>query len=173
MLGGALITISCPIAPNYCTNCQLLKAFKVGENRDGQHGTNATRAIPGSRAGFIAVELSESTEIPEGVHVQVMQFHSREEPPASVEVPAQRDVLFTAIGGLGEPGHQGGNGQAGMDGVDGEPATRESDARVSFSWTNLVLSGTHDSKADRSIGGNRCGQWRRVCVSSIRSIDDY
>lgn len=41
-------------------------------------------------------------------------------------------MLFTAIGGDGEPGRNGGDGQNGMAGVDGAPATRELDAMVCF-----------------------------------------
>lgn len=80
----------------------------------------------------MAVELSESNDVLEGIHVDVIRSESRQEPPSYVEIPAGRDVLFTAIGGDGESGHMGGNGQNGMDGIAGAPATRDTDATVSF-----------------------------------------
>ena len=98
---------------------------------DGQHGTRATRAIPGSPAGFLAVELFQSEVHEEGIHVTVVGNASIQQPPPFVEIPAQRDLLLSAIGGEGEAGHVGGNGEPGMNGVDGAPATRESDATVS------------------------------------------
>lgn len=64
--------------------------------------------------------------------MDIIDFQSRQEPPTYAEIPAGRDVLFTALGGDGEPGRNGGDGQNGMDGVDGAPATRELDAIVCF-----------------------------------------
>ena len=52
-------------------------------------------------------------------------------PPTENEVPAQRDVLLSAVGGDGEDGHTGGHGEPGMAGSEGAPATREMDATVS------------------------------------------
>lgn len=102
----------------------------MGESRDGQHGVHASLATPGAPAGFLAVKLSESAEIEEGIHVEVQGFSSRQEPPEKTEVPARRDVILSAVGGKGQGGYNGGNGQAGMDGVDGTRATREVDATV-------------------------------------------
>lgn len=93
-------------------------------------GVNASRATPGAPAGFIAVNLSESVSVQEGVTVQVLGSTSRQEPPQYLEIPARRDLMLSAVGGQGEPGHVGGNGQAGMNGVDGAAATREVDATV-------------------------------------------
>ena len=98
---------------------------------DGQHGARATRAIPGSPAGFLAVELFESEVHQEGFNATVIENISMQQPPPFVEVPAQRDLLLSAVGGEGEPGHVGGDGEPGMNGTDGAPATRESDATVS------------------------------------------
>ena len=64
--------------------------------------------------------------------MNVIESESRQKPPSTIEIPAGRDVLFTAVGGDGEPGHTGGDGQNGMDGVAGAPAARETDATVSF-----------------------------------------
>ena len=93
-------------------------------------GANASRATPGAPAGFLAVDLSESALVEEGITVRTLGFTSRQEPPQILEVPARRDLLLSAIGGEGEAGHIGGNGQAGLDGVDGTPATRDIDATV-------------------------------------------
>ena len=78
----------------------------------------------------MAVELWESNTIPEGIHARVLRHNARQRPPSSIEVPAKRDVIFSAIGGAGEAGNVGGDGQSGMDGIDGRPATREIDATV-------------------------------------------
>ncbi len=86
--------------------------------------------MPGGPAGFLAVQLSESNTITEGIHAQVIRHASRQQPPATVEVPARRDLLLTGIGGNGEDGHTGGDGQHGMNAIDGQPATREVDATV-------------------------------------------
>ena len=101
---------------------------------DGQHGTKATRAIPGSPAGFLAIELSESDVYEAGVYATVVESASIQRPPPFVEIPGQRDLLLSAVGGEGEAGHVGGNGEPGMNGVDGASATRESDATVSDMW---------------------------------------
>lgn len=47
-------------------------------------------------------------------------------------------MLFTAVGGDGEPGRNGGDGQNGMAGVDGAPATRERDAMVCFVFVGAM-----------------------------------
>ena len=78
----------------------------------------------------MAVELWESDTIPEGIHARVLRHNARQRPPSSIEVPAKRDVMFSAIGGAGEARNVGGDGQSGMDGIDGRPATREIDATV-------------------------------------------
>lgn len=65
--------------------------------------------------------------------MNVIESEAMEKPPASVEIPIRQDVLFTAIGGDGEPGGIGGDGQHGMDGTDGAIATRTSDATVRLS----------------------------------------
>ena len=78
----------------------------------------------------MAFELWESETVPEGINARLLRHASRQQPPSSVEVPAKRDVLFTAIGGTGEAGNTGFDGQPGMDGVDGSPASREVDATV-------------------------------------------
>ncbi|KAI9711435.1 MAG: hypothetical protein M1812_007180 [Candelaria pacifica] len=97
-------------------------------SRDGRPGTNARRATPGAPAGFLAVDLSESTLVEEGITVRTLGFMSRQEPPHVLEVPARRNVLFSAVGGRAESGHTGGDGQKGANGGDGTPATREVDA---------------------------------------------
>ncbi|KAL9045598.1 MAG: hypothetical protein Q9214_001384 [Letrouitia sp. 1 TL-2023] len=109
--------------------------IRYGESRDGQHGVNASQPIPGAPAGFMAVKLSESASIEEGIHVRVLSYAARLEPPAAVEIPARRDVLLTAIGGVGEPGRNGGEGQNGTDGVNGQNATRETDATAQMAAT--------------------------------------
>lgn len=48
-------------------------------------------------------------------------------------------MLFTAVGGDGEPGRNGGDGENGMAGVDGAPATREDDAVVCFTSVGAIL----------------------------------
>ena len=101
-----------------------------GQSRDGQPGANALGATPGARAGFLAVNLSESSTTEEGITVHTLGFTSRQEPPQWLEVPARKNLIVSAVGGRGESGHRGGNGQAGMDGIDGFPATREVDATV-------------------------------------------
>ena len=68
--------------------------------------------------------------MPEGINARLLRHGARQQPPSSVEVPAMRDVIFTAIGGAGENGNTGSDGQPGMDGVDGSPASREVDATV-------------------------------------------
>ena len=100
-------------------------------NRDGQHGMHAASATPGAPAGHLAVDLSESALVREGVHVQVIRFEGRQQPPQQLVVPPGRDLRLSAVGGKGEAGHDGGNGQAGMKGADGSPATREVDATAS------------------------------------------
>lgn len=62
----------------------------------------------------------------------VIDFASMQQPPSTVEVPAQRNILLSAVGGSGEPGRTGGNGEDGLDGIPGVAATRESDATVSY-----------------------------------------
>ena len=78
----------------------------------------------------MAFELWESGTVPEGINARLLEHGARQQPPSSVEVPAMRDVIFTAIGGAGEDGNTGSDGQPGMDGVDGSPASREVDATV-------------------------------------------
>ena len=78
----------------------------------------------------MAFELWESGTVPEGIYGRLLRHASRQQPPSSVEIPAMRDVIFTAIGGTGEAGNTGFDGQPGMDGVDGSPASREVDATV-------------------------------------------
>ena len=68
--------------------------------------------------------------MPGGINARLLRHGARQQPPSSVEVPAMRDVIFTAIGGAGEDGNTGSDGQPGMDGVAGSPATREVDATV-------------------------------------------
>ncbi|KAL9612032.1 MAG: hypothetical protein Q9167_003358 [Letrouitia subvulpina] len=109
--------------------------IRYGESRDGQHGVNASQPISGAPAGFMAVKLSESTSIEEGIHVRVLNYAARLEPPAAVEIPTRKDVLLTAIGGAGEPGRNGGEGQNGTKGVDGQDATRETDATAQMAET--------------------------------------
>ena len=115
--------------------------FQRPETRDGRHGQRATRAIPGSPAGFIAVELSESTIHEEGLHVVVVEHRSIQQPPPEVEVPTQQDLFIQAVGGAGESGHVGGNGEPGMRGTDGAPATRESDATVAVRQAEVERAG--------------------------------
>ena len=108
---------------------------QVGGSRDGRHGIHAPNATAGSPAGFLAVDLSQSTTVSEGIHAQILRFASRIEPPGWVEVPARRNLLITAIGGRGENGAVGGDGQPGMNGFDGTSATQEVDATVRpFLW---------------------------------------
>lgn len=97
---------------------------------EGRPGRDAPLSTPGSPAGMLVVELSESRQIYGGIHVNVIEVVSRQQPPSSVEVPVGRDILFTAIGGDGESGQPGGDGQDGDDGTDGIEATRVSDATV-------------------------------------------
>ena len=78
----------------------------------------------------MAVDLSESASVDEGITVRTLGFESRQEPPQSLEVPARIDLLLSAVGGEGEPGQPGGDGQAGINGIDGTRATREVDATV-------------------------------------------
>ena len=66
----------------------------------------------------------------EGIYARLLRHDSRQQPPSSVEIPAKKDVAFTAIGGTGEVGNIGFDGQPGMDGIDGTPASREVDATV-------------------------------------------
>ena len=80
----------------------------------------------------MAVKLSESTSIEEGIHVRVLNYAARLEPPAAVEIPARKNVLLTAVGGEGEPGRNGGDGQNGSRGLNGQNATRETDATVRY-----------------------------------------
>lgn len=104
---------------------------QFADDKDGAHGQNARPAVRGAPAGLLAVELSESNVSQEGIHARVIRYASRQQqPPPSVEVPAQRDLLFTAIGGDGENGHVGSDGQPGRNGDEGERATRTSDATV-------------------------------------------
>lgn len=49
-------------------------------------------------------------------------------------------MLFTAVGGDGEPGRNGGDGENGMAGEDGASATRELDAVVCFIPDGAMLS---------------------------------
>ncbi|MCJ1398122.1 hypothetical protein MMC11_001319 [Xylographa trunciseda] len=122
-----------------------------GESRDGQHGRRASRAIPGSPAGFVAVELSESDEHLGGLHVVVLDYASIQQPPQSAEVPAQRDLLLSAVGGNGESGHVGGNGEPGMNGNQGAAATRESDATPG---TNAGRGGDAGEGTNGAAGGD-------------------
>jgi hypothetical protein len=91
-----------------------------------------------------------------------------EQPPASVEIPIRQDVVFTAIGGGGEPGRRGGDGQHGMDGTDGDSATRTSDAIVRFFTPifrkNKLAGGIEINvdKANKSIARHRWWQWWQV-----------
>ena len=78
----------------------------------------------------MAFTLWESTTVAGGIYARLLRHASRQQPPSSVEVPAGRDVMFTAIGGTGEAGNIGSDGQPGMDGIDGTAATREVDATV-------------------------------------------
>ena len=78
----------------------------------------------------MAVKLSESATTEEGITVRRIGYVSRQVPPQSLEVPARRDLLLSAVGGRAEAGFRGGDGQVGMNGVDGTPATREVDATV-------------------------------------------
>ncbi|KAG8529861.1 uncharacterized protein KY384_005342 [Bacidia gigantensis] len=124
-----------------------------GANRDGQHGIHAPAATPGEPGGFIAVELFESTQIEEGVHVEVSGFASRVEPPESIEVPARRDLILSAVGGNGQEGQVGSNGQAGMNGIDGTNATREVDATPGTNGGNGGNAGLGTNGADGGRGG--------------------
>ena len=113
--------------------------YQFADDKDGAHGQNSRPAVRGAPSGLLAVELFESNVSPEGIHARVIRYASRQQqPPPSVEVPDQRDVLFTAIGGDGENGHVGGDGQPGRNGDEGERATRTSDATVRFSFHFLV-----------------------------------
>ena len=85
----------------------------------------------------MAFALWESATVQGGIYARLLRHDSRQQPPSAVEVPATRDVMFTAIGGTGEAGNTGSDGQPGMDGIDGIAATREVDATVSpfsISW---------------------------------------
>ncbi|ERF75585.1 hypothetical protein EPUS_04565 [Endocarpon pusillum Z07020] len=122
---GALIARSdafSPVEPNNSL------ALVRDQGSNGAHGADAAPPVPGSPAGFLAVEVTESKETQGGIRVNVMESAGMEKPPASVEIPIRQDVLFTAIGGDGEPGRTGGDGQNGMDGTDGAIATRTSNA---------------------------------------------
>ena len=88
----------------------------------------------------MAFALWESETVPGGIYAQLLRHASRQQPPSAVEVPATRDVMFTAIGGTGEAGNTGSDGQPGMDGVDGTAASREVDATVRPFSTALWLS---------------------------------
>ena len=78
----------------------------------------------------MAFALWESATVRGGISARLLRHESRQQPPSAVEVPATRDVMFTAIGGNGETGNTGSDGQPGMDGIDGTAATREVDATV-------------------------------------------
>ncbi|KAL8792434.1 MAG: hypothetical protein Q9195_004967 [Heterodermia aff. obscurata] len=109
------------------------------ESRDGSPGIHALQATPGAPAGFLAIELSESTFTEEGITVHRVGFTSRQEPPEWVEVPARKNLKVSAVGGRAESGHLGGNGQNGMNGIDGNPATREVDATVRHDYVYNTL----------------------------------
>jgi hypothetical protein len=98
--------------------------------RDGRPGANARDATPGTQAGLLAVELTQSTTVQGSIHVDVARFESTQQPGGPFDVPIRRDILLTAIGGNGENGLDGGNGQRGIDGVSGTAATRVADATV-------------------------------------------
>jgi hypothetical protein len=85
----------------------------------------------------MTVDLSESTEIVGGIHVNVVAVQSHQALPASTVVPAGRDVEFSAVGGDGESGLNGGDGENGTDGDDGINATEVTDATVRI---HLLLS---------------------------------
>ncbi|MCJ1432774.1 hypothetical protein MMC27_002131 [Xylographa pallens] len=124
-----------------------------GETRDGQHGRRASRAIRGSPAGFVAVELSESDEHLGGLHVVVLDYASIQQPPLSAEVSQQRDLVLSAVGGNGESGHVGGNGELGMNGNEGAAATRESDATPGTNAGRGGDAGEGTNGADGGDGG--------------------
>lgn len=104
----------------------------------------------------------------EGLHVAVIAHESFQQPPTEVEVPTQRDLFLSAVGGSGEPGHIGGDGEPGMDGTEGAPATRESDATV---WNDLFMvllrKIEDDFEADGLIARYQWGSWRGVSSLSI------
>ena len=118
-------------------------SWQRGETRDGEHGIRAPPAIPGSPGGFLAVELFESEVFDEGLHVILIDHNSFQRPPSEVEVPTQRDLFLSAVGGSGEPGRIGGDGEPGMDGTEGAPATRESDATVCIALSYFCFTDWH------------------------------
>jgi len=101
-------------------------------NRDGRNGRAARPAVPGSPAGYLAVQVSESSVHADGgLHVDVVAVQPEGALPSSIEVPAGRDAFLSAIGGSGEDGLIGGDGEDGLDGFDGTDATSVSHATVS------------------------------------------
>jgi len=101
-------------------------------NRDGRNGRDARHAVPGSPAGHLTVQVSESSvNMDGGLHIDVVAVQPQGALPSSIEIPAGRDVLLSAIGGSGEDGLNGGDGEDGLDGLDGTDATSVSFATVS------------------------------------------
>ncbi|KAF7506176.1 hypothetical protein GJ744_012156 [Endocarpon pusillum] len=123
------------------------------QRRNGEHGTDAALPVPGSPAGLLAVDVTESEETQGGIRVNVIKSTGMEKPPASVEIPIRQDVLFTAIGGDGEPGGIGGDGQHGMDGTDGAIATRTSNATPGNDGGNGGNAGRGTNGGDGGHGG--------------------
>lgn len=70
----------------------------------------------------------------------MITFESRQEPPGPFDVPIRQDVLFSAVGGAGEAGQLGSDGQRGANGDDGAPATRVTDATVSFTHVHIFAT---------------------------------
>lgn len=77
-----------------------------------------------------------------------------------MELLPQKNVLFTAIGGAGEPGRISSDGQDGMPGAPGSNATERTKATVGNSFWSTSL-GSH---ADAKTGWNEWRSWRKVRI---------
>lgn len=85
------------------------------------------------------MQLVESPVVKGGIRAIVTASQSSQELPSSVDVPAGRDLLLTAIGGNGEDGMNGEDGGNGQDGVNGVDASETSDATVRINTAHAAF----------------------------------
>ncbi|RDW66553.1 hypothetical protein BP6252_10188 [Coleophoma cylindrospora] len=119
----------------------------------GVDGVDAGRAIRGHPAGALVVELLETPTPSEGFLIRTIAQTPINRVASQTHIPPQRNVVFEAIGGDGEPGRNGGDGQAGGDGQTGADATKTTDAGPGENGGNGGAAGKGTDGADGGNGG--------------------
>ncbi|KAI0438286.1 hypothetical protein F4803DRAFT_535612 [Xylaria telfairii] len=114
---------------------------------------DAPPSMPGSAAGHLSVQITESPVIQGGIRATVIASQSSNKLPSSIDVPVGRDLLLTAIGGNGEDGMNGEDGTDGRDGVDGTDASETSEATPGSDGGNGGSAGHGGNGGDAGDGG--------------------